>query len=425
MEMSVCRRYDAMDAGAGGRSEKRPRVQRDCHTDMKEIGECCWSERIVVSLRRITTSGNYIPEIDGLRFIAILSVICFHVPVQLPVRGAHMDLFWYLIGNGKRGVQLFFVISGFILGLPFASHLLKESKAVRLRSYYLRRLTRLEPPYILAILIRIPLLILVMHRPWRFILAHGAASLLYLHSLIFGQMSAVNPPAWSLEVEIQFYCLAPVLALMYFRIKPHWLRWILGLIFVVSAGALQLHWIGYTESTRLSLSILNYGQYFFTGFILCDLYLTAWDSIPPHWLWDIASVGLWYWIFAGRPEASHILLPVAALLAYVGAFKGVLFRWFFRNNFVALVGGMCYSIYLTHNLAITAVGVVLRHWLNAPHVGMVEKAVVSYALSVPLALAVGLFFYLLIERPCMDKNWPTKLKRWLQSKFAKSVPVGG
>ena len=195
------------------------------------------------SLRRVTTSGRYIPEIDGLRFVAILSVILYHVTVQLGIPAAGSYWLWYLISHGARGVELFFLISGFILGLPFATHLLTAGRPVRLRDYFLRRVTRLEPPYILAILVRIPLLILIMHKPFHFVLTHGLASLFYLHSLIFGAASAVNPPAWSLEVEIQFYCLAPILAWSYFRLRPKSLRRLLGLTFILLCGLLQVHYL--------------------------------------------------------------------------------------------------------------------------------------------------------------------------------------
>jgi len=84
----------------------------------------------------------------------------------------------------------------------------------------MRRLTRLEPPYILAMLFRIALLLTVMHKPLGMVLSHGAASLVYMHSLVFGDMSTVNPPAWSLEVEIQFYIMAPLLALTFFKLRP-------------------------------------------------------------------------------------------------------------------------------------------------------------------------------------------------------------
>ena len=58
-----------------------------------------------------------------------------------------------VLEHGNYGVQLFFVISGFVLALPFASHYLCQTRAVSLRAYFLRRLTRLEPPYVLSMLL--------------------------------------------------------------------------------------------------------------------------------------------------------------------------------------------------------------------------------------------------------------------------------
>jgi peptidoglycan/LPS O-acetylase OafA/YrhL len=374
-------------------------------------------------LRRITTTGNYIPEIDGLRFVAILSVVLFHVPGQIPLHGPNVNWFWYLVSNGKRGVELFFTISGFILAFPFASHVLRASKAVSVRSYFLRRVTRLEPPYILAIFIRLPLLLLVMHKPLRFVLIHGFASLFYLHSLIFGTMSAVNPPAWSLEVEIQFYCLAPFFAWSYFELRPKWLRRGVGVGFLVLAGVLQRIFIPEVVDSRLSLSILNYVQYFFAGFLLCDLYLTDWETIPAHWTWDILSTILWCWIFLAYGWSVHLFLPFAVLLAYLGAFKGKLYRAFFRTPWVSLIGGMCYNIYLTHNLAITGVADVLHPWVSSAKGSSTSKAVLAYAVCLPAVFAIGLLLYVVVERPCMDKGWPSKLIRWLRHRGTSPAEV--
>jgi peptidoglycan/LPS O-acetylase OafA/YrhL len=89
--------------------------------------------------RRITTSGILIPEIDGLRFIAILSVVLFHIygeflvqmwnglqvhdlagTAELPAKLHSWAIPLRFIAHGAYGVQIFFAISGFILAWPFA-----------------------------------------------------------------------------------------------------------------------------------------------------------------------------------------------------------------------------------------------------------------------------------------------------------------
>ncbi len=370
----------------------------------------------LLQLRRITTSGTYIPEIDGLRFVAILAVVLFHVPIQISLRSESQILsnpFWHIISHGDRGVQLFFVISGFILGMPFAAHVLNGRKAVQLRSYFLRRITRLEPPYILAILIRIPLITFVLHKAFRDTFVHAIATLFYVHSKVFGKMSTVNPPAWSLEVEIQFYILAPLLALSYFSIRPTSLRRISGFAFLLLADLIQEHFLS-SELTRWTLSILDFIQYFFAGFLLCYFYLTDWKKIPSHWLWDVVSAASWAWIFAADGESVHVLLPAITLVAYLAAFKGRLFNSFFRLSWVSITGGMCYSLYLTHNLAITGVDIFLHRYTSLWNISSWQRVALAYALAIPAVMTAGLILYVFIERPCMDKSWPQKLYCWLR-----------
>ena len=378
------------------------------------------------SLRRITTSGKYIPEIDGLRFVAIAAVVLFHLPVQLPLHSPALDktdTLWHLISHGGRGVELFFLISGFILALPFASQFLLGSKQVNLQQYYLRRVTRLEPPYIVSILVRLPLLVLVMHQHLAQVAVHGLASLVYLHSLIFSSPSTVNPPAWSLEVEIQFYCLAPLFAWAYFSLRPKWFRRACAIAFILLAGILQIHFFGDVGNTRASLSILNYVQYFFSGFVLCDLYLTDWQRLPAHWAWDIVSTIAWCWIFVADGNQVQLFLPLVALVAYIGAFKGAVFSWFFRLQLVSLIGGMCYSIYLTHNLAIAGARSLLHRLVLSAVTPVWEKTLVTYVIAAMMALVLGFLLYITVERPCMDKAWPTKLLVWLRSGRSSAVPT--
>jgi peptidoglycan/LPS O-acetylase OafA/YrhL len=70
------------------------------------------------NFRRITAQKRFIPQIDGLRFVAISSVVLFHIFAALD-RGAIPPPAFHPDGDlSKRGVELFFAISGFILGVP-------------------------------------------------------------------------------------------------------------------------------------------------------------------------------------------------------------------------------------------------------------------------------------------------------------------
>ena len=160
---------------------------------------------------RVTSSGSYVPEIDGLRFLAIMPVLFFHAGLRGarissdPVANEAMLSAWLPMGG--LGVSLFFFISGYIISYPFLSN-----RAPQLSHFYKRRLLRLEPPYIVAMLGCF--LVLSLYTPSRapnFDFTQAplwqslVASLTYTHGLIFGQSPKLNPPAWSLEREMQFY----------------------------------------------------------------------------------------------------------------------------------------------------------------------------------------------------------------------------
>ncbi|HEV7929018.1 MAG TPA: acyltransferase, partial [Nitrosospira sp.] len=181
-------------------------------------------ERLVRLFRRETTSTEFIPVIDGLRFLAIAMVVLFHADAFIKAKSAGLA---FSEGNAwmrgltdhfvfmGQGVKLFFVISGFILAVPFLRYYLglSEKKPI-LRAYFFRRLTRLEPPYIIStILIFLAIVVTVGSTyPLGTLLASLFASLAYIHTLVFpGQFPFPNAVTWSLEIEVQYYILAPFL----------------------------------------------------------------------------------------------------------------------------------------------------------------------------------------------------------------------
>jgi peptidoglycan/LPS O-acetylase OafA/YrhL len=378
-----------------------------------------WIKWLVAKASRDTTSGQFIAEIDGLRFVAIFAVILFHLNWFITSKTGRPeggDLLSELLSQGHIGVQLFFVISGFVIALPFAKGHLFSGSRPDLRRYFFRRLTRLEPPYIINLLFRFALLPLATADSFSTLLPHLLASMGYLHNVIYGSISKINFVAWSLEIELQFYLLAPLLTSV-FMIRSKLARRALFVALIVgfSLLACQLH-----AFPRLNLSILCTAQYFLTGFLLVDLYLADWDQLPAKSRrWDLVSLVAWPAIVALLyREGGEYFLVLPIFFAYVAAFKGVLSNRLFRQPPIYLVGGMCYTLYLYHYSVISALGRLLLkvEFLNRLP-GWLEIVLASVVV-VPAVLLFGTVMFILIEKPCMRKDWYLKL-------WARCRPVLG
>jgi peptidoglycan/LPS O-acetylase OafA/YrhL len=360
-----------------------------------------------LQFRRITTQGRFIPQIDGLRFVAIASVVLFHIYSTFENRGIPAP--WTFDSDlPKRGVELFFAISGFILGVPFASRFLLHGPRVDLKQYFLRRLTRLEPPYFIALLVCAADQIIMGHRDLREMGPHLLASFGYLHNLTFGAFNRpVNGVAWSLEIEIQFYVLVPLLALL-FAIDNAVIR--RAVIAVLMAGTGLLGSTLY-RSAHLRYSIAYYLAFFLAGFLLCDLYLTR-REWKPSFYWDALALCGWPLVWLLGRNAGHFFLPFMIVVLYLAAFRGRIGVACFSHPVITGIGGMCYSIYLFHFLVISAAG----HLTGSLHIG--QNFWLYYGLQtiliVPIVLILCGTFFLLIERPCMDRQWPQKLWRSIQ-----------
>ncbi|HZR59149.1 MAG TPA: acyltransferase [Terriglobales bacterium] len=358
----------------------------------------------MLQFRRITTHKQFIPQIDGLRFIAITSVVLFHIYAALE-RGAIAVPWTFDTDLAKRGVELFFVISGFILGVPFASQHLVNTPRVDLKQYFLRRLTRLEPPYFISLFVCVAAQLVDSNRPFSDMVPHLLASSLYIHNLIFGAFpGAVNGVAWSLEIEIQFYLLVPLLAAL-FTISNYRVRRVVFTVLMLCSGLLSN---GLYRNFRLHASIAYYLAFFLAGFLVCDLYVTR-QNWKRSFLWDLIAVCGWPLVWYLGRNTGHVLLPFVIVILFLAAFRGRICSVLLSNRVITNIGGMCYSIYLFHFLVIYAV----KHVTSPLHFG--QNFWVYYTLQASFILPAILIlcgaFFLLIERPCMDKEWPKKLWR--------------
>jgi peptidoglycan/LPS O-acetylase OafA/YrhL len=256
-------------------------------------------------LSRITSGGKFIKEVDGLRFVAIFPVVLYHLTERferyVPAGAAgnvrnnpthimyqlgflgdfrlsddHVNPTSDIVNMGFIGVYIFFVISGFILAVPFAAHKLKGSRPVKLLDYYWRRVTRLEPTYIIWCSILFVLFVFVKHTTFGSYLLEYLATITYTHTFFYNQWSPINPVTWTLEIEIQFYILAPFLAAFFFAIKDKALRRSVNTVLILLLVVVQ-SWLGWSFSPY-NWCILAYLQYFLIGFMLADIYLVNWSA---------------------------------------------------------------------------------------------------------------------------------------------------
>ncbi len=322
-------------------------------------------------------------------------MVLYHVCGFLPGGGAGVP-FHNAIAHGYRGVNLFYVISGFVLALPYAMHRFSKAAPVNIKAYFLRRLTRLEPPYILSLLACAAVLIVAENRKPLELLPHLGASILYLHNQIYGAQSVINGVAWTLEVEVQFYCLMPVFALL-FGIRRKAARRTVLVLLVLFSGVIQV--FCWDAPSRAKLSILFAVQFFLMGLLLADLYVVDWREQPsPDWRWDILSAGFWPVVFLMPDRAGWVFFPFLIFLLYVSAFRGVVFHRLFRSPVITSIGGMCYTLYLLHW--------PLLRIVNTRPMGNRPGAIPLYFLALA---GVSCTFFLLVELPCMKKDWPHRL----------------
>ena len=376
--------------------------------------------------RRVTSNGDFIPEIDGLRFIAISLVIVCHLSVLIG--------FWLLqeeglLKYGRHGVELFFGISGFILATPFAMQAIRDGKRVSLKRYFLRRVTRLEPPYLLSLVIYFMLKRMMLPGTVRW--SDLLTSSFYISGLTNGTFPRISTVCWSLEVEIQFYLLMPLLGMLYW-IGNRWIRraCLVGLAAVcVGVGPVAIP--GFATGLRFDHNVLTYLPYFLCGLALADVFATEWQGAAPAlktrgFKWgDFVWLTAWpvlLWVFIQENTITRAAAPVIIFALYFSLFHSVWPRKILRCKLLTVIGGMCYSIYLMHNIVLEGSLRVLHPYM--PHNFNIAMVILS-AVAVPATLVLCGAYFRLIEKPCMRPDWPARLKGWVHSRGTAAGPCKG
>jgi peptidoglycan/LPS O-acetylase OafA/YrhL len=362
---------------------------------------------LLAHLSRISSSGRFIPEIDGLRFIAITAVVLHHVATFIVMKTGIVpshDRLYMVVNQGFFGVQLFFVISGFILALPFAESRLQGAPGVPLGRYFGRRLTRLEPPYAINLLLLFAWLVLRNGRSFSDLWPSLLASLTYVHAPVFSHGSYINLVAWSLEIEVQFYLLAPLLCSVFALRKTAVRRTVLVGVMLLASVANEAF---PSKPGFIHRSLPGHIQYFLLGLLLADWYLLEGArGLSRSSRWDLLGLLCWCGIGVGLIKVATprtLLLPLI-LIAYMSAFRGRLTNAVLGLPLLTTIGGMCYTIYLYHNFLIHEIG----GWtwrLQRPDDPFWRAFLVQGALLSVAVLAICTVLFAFLERPFMRPRW--------------------
>jgi peptidoglycan/LPS O-acetylase OafA/YrhL len=299
--------------------------------------------------------GGRLGAIDGLRAVAVLAVVAHHAGL-LPG------------GYGTRGVDLFFVISGFCLALPTLRRIRAGGSFAFDRRHYARgRIARIVPPYYAALALFVALsftsfgLPSVLRPPDRFEWLEDAL-------FVTNFAPAYNASFWTLGIEAAWYVVFPVFLSLYVRSK------------VLFAGAVVASYLAFAwHDDILALGVL---PLFLLGIVAAQIYVDGKASSPLF-----AGLALVVLVTAVLIDPSdlhgHPVWHAAAffiVLAGVGTFRSML-SW----KPLAALGIASYSIYLVHQPIVLW---LLRFDLAKP-------------LCAVLAIGAGVGFWLLVEQPSL------------------------
>ncbi|MFN8357893.1 MAG: acyltransferase [Spirosomataceae bacterium] len=329
---------------------------------------------------------NRITALDGLRGVAAVAVVLFHL-----VSMANHNHFAYGLILGVTGVDLFFIISGFVIFMT-----LQHAKTWK--DFVISRFARLYPAYWAAILITL-LFIWVFDEKNQLLSWPTFLANLTMIQYFLGYPN-IEGTYWTLVVELLFYALMLLVWLIN-------LRWIIGVgigYFIIIGGILWLNQQDPTLYPRLhaQFPLLGHFNLFFAGILFYQLKFSS----PHGYLHGLLMIclALVYPLHFGGGAAMGFITAnwhFACVVVYFGLFYLLLYNrlGFMEHRFFVLLGGISYSLYLVHQ----TVGLLLIRSLKQAGVGRLPATLLG--MMVGFALAIVMTYT--VEKPAqrLIRGW--------------------
>jgi peptidoglycan/LPS O-acetylase OafA/YrhL len=400
---------------------------------------------------------DHLPALDGLRGIAILLVLFFHMTVLAPSTAADRGI-RAIMGHGWVGVDLFFVLSGFLItGILLDA----RGQPQYFRNFYARRTLRIFPLYyavIALILVILPRIAPVLSARFGHVEGRPLLYWLYLsnHALVSGGAGqgpdfryGVLNPTWSLAVEEQFYLMWPLIVFLVPRktlVRRVLPAIILGVICLrVILIALHVPWGYLATLTPCRLDALAIG-----GLVACLAREpgafarsgsgsgsgggAGGDAMLPRFAGPAALfagaallvIAAQNWLGFHRGELRYALgftciamLAAALLVAAISLPAAHPLVWLLKRQWLMAFGKYSYALYLLH----MPLQAVIDAYLYRPdrflriHGSQVPGQCIYFVLCISVCLAAAWLSW-----HCFEKHF-LKLKRWFPMR--KTVMTSG
>ncbi|MCE9550581.1 MAG: acyltransferase [Betaproteobacteria bacterium] len=356
-------------------------------------------------------TNNYQPEIDGLRALAVVSVIINHFSNGL-------------LPGGYLGVDIFFVISGFVITSSLADYPSKNFGDFLLR-FYVRRIKRLIPALVISVIISGLLMWILVSTPseslrtGQWALVGGANVFLANRSTdYFAPSTEFNlfTHTWSLGVEEQFYVLFPVLVWLtgFSRRTPNAEKKLLWVLCILSVGSLATYI--YLNDTSPSLAYFLMPSRFWELGAGCLLFVGI-EKFPsgivkrfnPSLLFIVMLAVLF--VPSSHAIQATIIIVITTMLLIGSIRPMTIAHAVLTRKEIVYIGLASYSLYLWHWPVLS-----LSRWT----IGITGRTIPFLILTI---LLISFASYRFIEKPLRSRQW-TKSARGILCLGLITVGIG-
>lgn len=368
-------------------------------------------------------SKQYVTGIDGVRTLAVLGVIIYHLlPTTLP--------------GGYLGVPLFLLISGYFVTLQLVRQM-DQTGGIQLTKFYLKRLRRLYPVLIVMLTVTTAYITLFARDLLHNIKSTIATNLLWVYNWweighgqsYFDRFNGESPftHLWTLGVEAQFYFLWPLILFMLFLIlrKRSKIKWTVFILAAASAVEMALLFdpqninrVYYGTDTRafslllgswlalcwpidrLNASLTAHAARILDGVGIGALLITllGFFTLPGQSSWTYRG-GMFFYSLIGMILIATVVHPGSHMN-----------RWL-TNPFFTWIGQRSYGIYV-YQLP------VMVFYERVVEIG--RHPVINALVECLLILAISEFSYRLVEQPLAHYQWrylPASIRHWIDFKM--------